>query len=54
MDKSSLVYLTPMEVDNFRSGEVIQKLQGWELTRQEFENMIVSGQIKIISEDSNK
>lgn len=51
MDKSSLVYLTPKEVDDFRNGSIVFKLAEWDLTREEFEAMILSGQIRIISED---
>lgn len=51
MDKSSTVYLSIDEIEMFRKGEVPAKLLGWDLTHEEFENMINSGQIKIATED---
>lgn len=46
-----MVYLTPKEIDDFRNGATVSKLAEWDLTREEFEAMILSGQIRIISED---
>jgi hypothetical protein len=52
MNKDGVVYLTPTEIDSFRKGEIPSKLVSWELTSQEFESMILTGQIRIINEET--
>ncbi len=53
MDKSGLVRLTVAEAEAFRNGEIPVKLSAWQLTTQEFDNMINSGQI-IIEDVTNE
>ena len=53
MDKSGIVRLTMREAEAFRAGDHVQKLDAWQLTTQEFDNMINSGQI-IIEDVANE
>ncbi len=41
------------EAEAFRAGDPVQKLDAWQLTPQEFDNMINSGQI-IIEDVANE
>ena len=41
------------EAEAFRAGDPVQKLDAWQLTTQEFDNMINSGQI-IIEDVANE
>lgn len=51
MDKSGIIYLTVKEAEDFRDGKKIPKLGDWELSLEEFNNMICSKQIIIIDKD---
>jgi len=54
LEKSGSIALTMEEVESFRNGVVPTKLQNWNLSLDEFNALINSGQITIMHEDSNK